>query len=246
MWWIGGASGLAIIAGGFTRWWTMDRAEPAAPTVVAEAPPAEVTDVPIAPPVVLPPVSEMDPFLRAMLGALSARPELANWLATNGLIQQMAVVIDRVSRGGTPAAGLKVIAPSSEFRVDRRGRARQIDPASYERYDGLAEAIAGVDPAAAATAYRTIRPRLNEAYRNLGRTDAEIDVAVQQALEVMIATPIPEGPVRLVEGKGATWAFADPALERLDPAQKQLLRMGPENAARIIDTLRQVQRQLQQ
>jgi hypothetical protein len=52
--------------------------------------------------------------------------------------------------------------------------------------------------------------------------------------------------VRLVEGKGATWAFADPALERLDPAQKQLLRMGPENAARIIDTLRQVQRQLQQ
>jgi hypothetical protein len=62
----------------------------------------------------------------------------------------------------------------------------------------------------------------------------------------MIATPIPEGPVRLVEGKGATWAFADPALERLDPAQKQLLRMGPENAARIIDTLRQVQRQLQQ
>ena len=72
-----------------------------------------------------------------------------------------------------------------------------------------------------------------------------MDVAVQQALDVLIETPIPSGPVELVEGKGATWAFADPALERLDPAQKQLLRMGPRNAARVIETLKAVRQQLQ-
>jgi hypothetical protein len=121
-----------------------------------------------------------------------------------------------------------------------------MDAASYRRYDGLAETVASIDPAAAATVYRTIRPRLNEAYVSLGRTEADVDVAVQQALEVLIATPVPSGPIRLVEGRGATWAFADPKLEALDPAQKQLLRMGPENANRVIAMLKQLQQQLRQ
>ena len=91
-----------------------------------------------------------------------------------------------------------------------------------------------------------IRPRLGEAYTSLGRTNSEVDVAVQQALEVLINTPIPAATIRLNEGKGATWVFADPALESLDPAQKQLLRMGPENARKIIDMLKQLQQHLRQ
>ena len=61
---------------------------------------------------------------------------------------------------------------------------------------------------------------------------------------MLIATPIPQGPMRVVEGRGATWAFADPALEALDPAQKHLLRMGPDNAARVIATLTRVRQRL--
>ena len=158
----------------------------------------------------------------------------------------MAVAIDRVSRGGSPAADLKVLAPGSAFKVEGRGFTRTIDPASYHRYDGIAETVASIDPSAAATVYRTIRPRLSEAYTSLGRTNTEVDVAVQQALEVLINTPIPTTPIRLNEGRGATWVFADPALESLDPAQKQLLRMGPENARRIIDMLKQLQQHLRQ
>jgi hypothetical protein len=188
----------------------------------------------------------MDPFLRGLLGSLSTRPELARWLATEGLMQQMAVAIDRISHGATPARDLRVLAPSSEFRAEGSGFTRTMDAASYRRYDGLAETVASIDPAAAATVYRTIRPRLNEAYVSLGRTEADVDVAVQQALEVLIATPVPSGPIRLVEGRGATWAFADPKLEALDPAQKQLLRMGPENANRVIAMLKQLQQQLRQ
>jgi hypothetical protein len=188
----------------------------------------------------------MDPFLRGLIGTLSSRPELARWLATDGLVQQMAVAIDLVSRGSSPSADLKVLAPASAFKVEGRGFTRTIDPASFHRYDGIAETVASIDPAAAANVYRTIRPRLSEAYTSLGRTNSEVDVAVQQALEVLINTPIPAAPIRLNEGKGATWVFADPALESLDPAQKQLLRMGPENARKIIDMLKQLQQHLRQ
>jgi hypothetical protein len=62
---------------------------------------------------------------------------------------------------------------------------------------------------------------------------------------VLISTPIPSGPITVVEGKGATWAFADPALEALTPAQKHLVRMGPRNAARVIETLKAVRQHLQ-
>jgi hypothetical protein len=156
----------------------------------------------------------------------------------------MAWTIDRVSRGASPAGELRVLAPEGSLATLRPGRTRRIDESSYARYDGLAAALSSVDPAAVATAYRTIQPRLNEAYVALGRSESSVDVAVQQALDVLISTPIPSGPIEVVEGKGATWAFADPKLEALDPAQKHLLRMGPRNAARVIDTLKAVRKQL--
>ena len=39
--------------------------------------------------------------------------------------------------------------------------------------------------------------------------------------------------MRLVHGPGASYAFADPKIEQLAPAQKQLIRMGPENLSRV-------------
>jgi hypothetical protein len=243
-WLILAAVVLAIAGGAFARWWTLQRGEepPAAETVAGPTAPAAAG----TPPPPLPPLDQMDPYLRGVIGALSSRPELARWLATEGLLQQMAVGIDRLSRGASPAADLRVLAPTSDFTVEGRGFTRTIDPASYARYDALAETIASIDPAAAAKVYQTVKPRLGEAYTALGRTETDVDVAVQQALEVLIETPIPQSPVQLVEGRGATWAFADPALEGLDPAQKQLLRMGPENASRIIEMLKQFQQHLRQ
>jgi hypothetical protein len=241
-WIIGAAVVLAIGGGALARWWIVQRS-----AASAEAPRAAVTatDVPIAANPALPPLEQMDPYLRTLLRGLSARPELAAWLATDNLIQQMAWTIDRVSHGESPAGELRVVAPEGNLATIRVGRTRRIDESSYARYDGLADALASVDPAAVATAYRTIQPRLNEAYLAMGKTESSVDVAVQQALDVLIGTPIPSGPIVVVEGRGATWAFADPALEALTPAQKHLLRMGPRNTARVIETLRAVRQRLQ-
>lgn len=233
----------AVIAG---AWWMM-RSEPAPANITPGAVTATEApiDKPAPPPVELPPLDQMDAFLRPLLSALSSRPELARWLATDDLVRQLAMAIDRAATGDSPARDFKVIAPGSPFRAAGRGASRTIDAASYRRYDGLVQTLTSMDAAAAARAYKTIRPRLNEAYQGLGHAGRSVDLAVQQTLDMLIETPVINDPVTLVETGAAGWAFADPELEDLRPLQKQLLRMGPENVERVLAWLRAFQSALQ-
>jgi hypothetical protein len=233
----------ALFVGALAAWWWTRPPEPA-----RAATPASVTgtDVAVAPATAparaLPPIGQMDTFLRAMIGALSSHPQMARWLATDDLIRQMADGIDKVSRGQAPR--VSVLGPTADFNVTGSRALMQIDPASYRRYDGLAAAISSLHPAAVVEAYRTIQPRLDEAYRGLGRSENTVDEAVHIALQMLLATPEVREPIRIVHGKGATYAFADPKLEALAPVQKQLLRMGPENARAIRTRLREIADQL--
>lgn len=229
---------LGLLLGALGAWWWTRDADPPPPTSAtgtdeAVAPAAD----PVRP---LPPLHQMDTFLRALLGGLSASPELARWLATDDLIRQMANGIDRISRGFSPASDLAVLRPSGVFDTSGSRQQVTIDPASYRRYDGLATLVSSLDAKSVADAYRTIQPRLDEAYRGLGRAEGSVDMAVAVALQILIETPTVRGPVRLVPGTGATWAYADPKLENLRPVQKQLLRMGPDNVARVTARLREI------
>lgn len=232
-----------VLGGAAAWWWTRDRptAGPPQTATTTEGVVASGAD----PPRPLPPLNQMDTFLRALLGALSSSPELARWLATDDLIRQMANGIDRVSRGLSPARDVQTLHPRGEFSVVSRRDQMTIDPNSYRRYDALASLVASVDARAVADAYRTIQPRLEEAYRALGRSEGTVDNAVDVALQILIDTPIVHDPVRVVHGKGATYAYADVELEKLAPMQKQLLRMGPANVERVQTRLREIRTALE-
>jgi hypothetical protein len=223
-----GALIILLIAAG--AWWMSRRPAPA-----ANATPRAVTatdapiDKPAEPPVVLPPLEQMDAFLRPLLAALSSRPELAKWLATDDLLRQLAGAIDQAAAGGSPARDFQVLAPRAPFVTAGRTAARTIDPASYRRFDGLVATVQSMDASAAAKVYRTIRPRLDEAYKGLGNRNRDVHNAVHNAIDILLDTPVVKPPVRVVVGDGASWAYADSELESLTPTQKQLIRMGPEH-----------------
>lgn len=227
---------VAIISGGI--WWFSRSAAPTNSTPKA----VTATEAPIdsksaAPPVVLPPLDQMDAFLRPMLQALSDRPELAKWLATDDLIRQMAMAIDQASAGDSPARDLKVLKPAGGFTATRRGARSTIDPASYKRYDGLVQTLTSMDAAKVANVYKTIRPRLNEAYQQAGNPGGNVESALLKTLDIMLDTPTVKDPIEVI-GAGGQWAFVNDDLESLLPTQKQLLRMGPANVDRLLAWLK--------
>jgi hypothetical protein len=218
-------------------------APPAAPARQAESSPPP--DQPLggsAPAVVVPPLDESDPVVRELVRQLSSHPRIAAWLATNGLIRNFTVSVANVAEGVSPARHLGVLRPTSGFRVVERGGSLYIDPRSYERYDSLAAAAASIDPAGAARLYSTLKPRIEDANRELGAGAASFDRTLERAIVSLLQAPVlQEGNVRVLsEVQGIGYGFADSKLEDLTPAQKQLLRMGPRNAAIIQSSLRAI------
>jgi hypothetical protein len=230
---------LIVAAGAPVYFWypqAPDAPAPTTPTVAyrpvsapANAPPAAID---------VPPLDGSDDLVRRLVSALSSHARVAAWLATTNLIRTFTVAVENIANGATPARHLRVLRPAGPFRVVEDGEALHIDPRSYDRYNGLADAVASIDAGAAATLYSTLKPRIEEAYRELGREDG-FDAALGRAIAALVSTPTAGADVPLVH-KGALNAFADPRLEGLTAAQKQLLRMGPRNVRLIQGKLREI------
>jgi hypothetical protein len=191
-------------------------------------------------PIVVPPLGESDPVVRELVRQLTSHPRVLAWLATNGLVRNFTVAVENIADGATPARHLRVLQPASEFLVTERAGDLHIDPRSYERYDSLAAAVASIDPANAAQLYATLKPRLEEASRELGTGEA-FDRTLERAIVSLLRTPVRDAPVRVrTQPQGIGYGFADAELEGLTAAQKQLLRMGPRNARIIQSSLRAI------
>ena len=218
----------------FALWFYRSRPEtPPAQTVAGPAAPsAPPHAVGNEPPTTLPALADLDAFARGLLSPLLTSAAGQTWLTTDHLAEQFTAIVQGVAEGRAPTRMLARLRPSAPFRVTTKGDRTIIDPQSYERYNAIADAAGALDAAGAAHAYKTLLPRLNEAYAQLGIQDSTLDAALQRALVVLLSTPVPSGDVA-VAPSGGTYVFADPTLEALTPAQKLLIRTGPANARRI-------------
>ena len=189
--------------------------------------------------VVLPPLTETDTLVRQFVGGLSSHATVMAWLATKGLIANFTVVTLNIAEGRAPTAHLRSLAPRAPFRTKESGGAVSLDPRSYERYDGYGEAMAALDATGAASLYVTLKPRILDAYRELGSPNADFDPVLERAIGQLLNVPVVEGNIAL-QRKVASYAFADPRLEALSPAQRQFLRMGPRNVQAVQAKLREI------
>jgi Protein of unknown function (DUF3014) len=245
-WWVAVAVLLAAAVVAAYIVWRGAHTTPARPTQVSGAAPVSRPIQPLGgvpERVDVPPLDETDPLVRALVAGLSSHPRVADWLATNGLIRNFTVAVINIAEGSTPAVHLRVFRPAAPFSVVERSDGVYIDPRSYGRYDGVAAAVASIDAARASRLYATLKPRIEEAHRELGSPDGTFDRSLEKAIVTLLSTPIPDGSVR-VEPRGVGYAFADPRLEGLSAAQKQLLRMGPANARLVQRSLRTIAREL--
>jgi hypothetical protein len=177
--------------------------------------------------------------VREHVARLSSHPTVAAWLTTDKLIRNFTVVVENISNGRTPAGQLSKVRPTGGFQVREDRGGLWIDPRTYRRYDKYADAVAGIDARGAARLYATLKPRIEDGYRDLGHPDGNVDKALERALVELMKTPVVDGDVALVS-KSVAYEFADPKLQSLSSAQRQFLRMGPRNVRLIQAKLREI------
>jgi len=187
----------------------------------------------------LPPLDQTDPLVRNLVKQISSHPTVAAWLTSDRLIRNFVAVVGNVAEGPSPAVHLRVLRPAAGFKVSERGAQTIIDPRSYERYNAFAAAAESIDPAGAARLYATLKPSLEEAHRDLG-ANISLDRTLEQAIVTLLKTPVVPDPIVVRPEGGTGYAFTDPALEALTPAQKQLLRTGSANVRKIQASLRAI------
>ena len=84
-------------------------------------------------------------------------------------------------------------------------------------------------------------PLFQQAYQELGYPGGYFNDRLVDAIDNALATPDVGGAVALTQPK-VLYEYADPALQSLSAGQKALLRMGPDNAAKVKAKLRELRR----
>jgi hypothetical protein len=223
---------LLVIAVGYLVWsLVLQRDQPKSDVKVQTEQQAADTEKPTPVPgedIELPELGQTDPLVRQLVGALSSHPKVAAWLTTDQLIRNFTTVVVNIANGRSPSRHLGAVRPTGEFVAREEGEMAYIDPQSYHRYDEYADAIGALDAQGTARLYATLKPRLQDAYRELGYPEGDFDQAMEKAMVEILNTPIVEEEIALVP-KSVSWEFADPQLQSLSGAQRQFLRVGPRN-----------------
>ncbi len=204
----------------------------------APAPGLSSASAPAVKPSGLPSLEESDELVREKAFSLSTDIGVRSWLSSDSLIARFVGGMHRIANGEVPRESLGVFAPRGAFPLKRRQGRAYADPAGGARYAAFVAAVDSIDAPAAAALFIEFEPLLDAAYAELGEKSGSARAAFHAAAAELLATPAVPETAELKPGKkGIVWIYADPKLEALSPAQKQLLRLGPRGRKAVQDKL---------
>jgi hypothetical protein len=190
-----------------------------------------------------PPIEGTDPIVRAAVAELSSHPTLGSWLISDGLVRRFVAAVEAVAGGYSPRESVAFLRPDAPFLVRESEGRLVIARSSYHRYDLVTQVFTSIDNQGAATLYRQLKPAIDAAHREIAWFSDDFDSRLDEAIEHLLEVEIPADEIE-VEAGLVTYTFGDAAFEQLTDAQRQLLRLGPDNARRIQAKLRELQKAL--
>ena len=241
-----------------TRQATVEEAVVQAPVVeqapeVVEPPAVEPEPAvvePVVEPVVqeppLPALTESDPLAIETLTGLVGEASVQQVIVSEDVIPRWVATVDALSSRQVPGPIKAVEGPGGEFEATAHEDPERVilnetgdpvpqyvlDPANYPRYTPYVEMLEAADTGQILAAYRRHQPLFEEAFRQLGYPEGDFDTRLKAVIDELLATPEVSDPVLLIKPE-AYYLYADESLESLSAGQKMLIRMGPENAARV-------------
>ncbi len=243
---------VALLAAG-AAWWMWQSRQPA-PAPVAEAPAAPPPAPPPAEPAVRYPLADAanepipaegnnDAAFRELLSGLLGGNMFSRFLENEAIARRFVATVDNLPREELPLQIRSVKPVDGHFEVARQDGATVLSERNYARYAPLVKLVDTVDTQKIVEAYTRAYPALQAQYRALGYPDKYFNDRLVQAIDDMLAAPTPAEPIRLVQPK-IRYQFADPDLEALSAGRKIMVRMGPQNAARVKAKLRALRAEL--
>jgi len=218
-----------------------------APSVMPEKPaelevPAQSPSEPAPEVKPLPTLNESDAVVVAKMDEYLS-DSVMSLMVTDDVIRRGVVFVDNLAKGKVAKKHTPVVQPEETFSVSE-GDILTINPNSYERYTPYVKIFTSMSAAQAVRMYEEYKPLINNAYSEIGYGDDEFNQTLTDAIDLLLDTPEPEGDLPLLRDS-VTYQYAFSEWEQLPDAQKQLLRMGPENMKKVKAALRNIKAQLE-
>jgi hypothetical protein len=257
---------LLLIAGGALFWWKHQRVQPApaappAPVVAPPPPPAAPPPppaepairhpVPIAHEGALPSLDESDHYIRNALIDLVGRRAVGTFLRLEGAARRFVATANNLATDDASASLWPVATTPGHFQTEARDGALVIAAGNADRYVPFVRFAEGINAGRAAALYFRLYPLLQRAYEDLGYPGKYLNDRVVEVIDNLLATPKVAGPIRVrrvgADGGGAgtgLYLYEDASLESASAGQKILLRMGTDNASRLMTKLTELRAQI--
>ncbi|MGN2245064.1 DUF3014 domain-containing protein [Frateuria sp. GZRR35] len=210
---------------------------PAAASTAIQHPIAQATPAP-ASTAPLPALDASDTDVAGALLALGGKP-LDGLLQRDQIIRRFVATVDALPRQSVGTNILPLKTPQGAFLVEQAEGSITLSPRNAERYAPYMQVLEGVDPKALVGWYVAHYPLFQQAYRDLGYPKGYFNDRLVVAIDDMLAAPVPDAPVTLVQPK-VFYRYADPGLEARSAGQKLLMRLGADDEARVKAKLRQI------
>ncbi len=152
---------------------------------------------------------------------------------TEELAPVLASALDAMVAGDVPLELVRLVDLDGWrevlVREDDSGRL-VLAAGTRRRYRPVVDVVAALDADAVAAAWEAVRPAVARAGGHEAPDD--IDLALRQVLDDLLAVEVPDGPIEM-EQRTLRYIFADDELQALSPLQRHLVLMGPESARRV-------------
>jgi hypothetical protein len=191
----------------------------------------------------LPTLENSDSLMRKGLATLLGRPAFERFVVPDRLVRRIVATIDNLPRSTAPRRLMPVTSVPGAFVVDQQKGERSLTRRNFSRYEPFVAVTEALDANALARFYAENYPLFQRAYDELGFGGRNFNDRVVETIDDLLAAPAPALPIRL-ERRKVLDEFADPELEALSAGRKMMIRMGPQNAARVKAKLREVREAL--
>lgn len=189
--------------------------------------------VAVEPTVKLPGLDNSDAEVKAGLLGLRWKAGLASLFVAEDMIRRFVVNVDNIAQGTLPKSQPLFQPMTVKFATlpsDTGGV--QLDPANFERYEPYLQLLESVSVTEVKRLFEYYYPLMQQAYSELGYPDAQFRVRLQEAIKVLLAAPEIAPPMELAR-PNVYYTYADAETEALPLAQRQMIRLGPDNQKRL-------------